>query len=62
MADAVRFEEVLIEGVTTLTVDNTDASVQKSGADANWAEHTGDGSVLDGYFSCTCLLYTSRCV
>ena len=53
VADAMRLQEILVEGESVLTVDNTDPSVQKSGADSNWANHTGDGSIGDSYFSCT---------
>ena len=52
-ADAVRFKEILIEGESHQIIDNTDSGVQKSGADANWEEHTGSNSIGGSFFSCT---------
>ena len=52
-ADAVRFQRILTEGVSSQIIDNTDAGTEKSGSDSNWKEYDGGGSIGGSYFACT---------
>lgn len=52
-ADAVRFQRILTEGVSSQIIDNTDAGTEKRGSDSNWEEYDGGGSIGGSYFACT---------